>query len=114
MVISKVSFQQQLKKLWKVSQLICKFILHIITRVAINEAVTLNLMYLGLFVSLSCVPRGQSGFGSAGFVPGAAPGPPMAVTWGGHRGDTAQCQVWGQWGMRSFGPSSAAQPGRLR
>lgn len=75
-VISKVSFQQQLKKLWKVSQLICKFILHIITRVAINEAVTLNLMYLGLFVSPSCVPRGQLGFGSAGFVPGGSTGTP--------------------------------------
>lgn len=83
MVISKVSFQQQLKKLWKVSQLICKFILHIITRVAINEAVTLNLMYLGLFVSLSCVPRGRSGFGSAGFVPGDSTGTPDGGDTGG-------------------------------
>lgn len=104
MVISKVSFQQHLKKLWKVSQLICKFILHIIARGAINEAVTLNLMYLGLFVSPSRVPRGRPGFGTAGFVPGAAPGAPMPVTRGGHRGDAARCRVWGHRGDEEFWP----------
>lgn len=100
MVIRQVSFRQQLKELSEVTQLIFKFLLHIITRGAINEALTLNFMYSvsgTVRLSLLGVFPGCLGSGTAGFLCGSR--------WRAHGGVTAvPLGLWGTLGDTKLCP----------